>query len=201
MEGAAAWDATFGDDFDYVRSATNPSVASADRIPWSVLQWGQNDQWDKVFTALRLGSCSVDAVVNRWYNNATLFHEAAYQGRVDVMQVLCDEHCANSRAMDWYRNTVLMYAVFAQQREAVRWLLSRPETPLSAKRRDGRTALDMARRKLDGDIARWIEEEMRARDRWSPLRAAWVAATSRPLSPGFCPFAFLCSRRTSGPPL
>jgi hypothetical protein len=65
MEGAAAWDATFGDDFDYVRSATNPSVASADRIPWSVLQWGQNDQWDKVFTALRLGSCSVDAVVNK----------------------------------------------------------------------------------------------------------------------------------------
>lgn len=100
------------------------------------------------------------------------------------MQVLCDEHGANVRAMDCalYRNTVLVYAVFAQQREAVRWLLSRPETPLSAKRRDGRTALDMARRKLDGDIARWIEEEMRARDRWSPLRAAWVAATSRPLS-------------------
>lgn len=177
MERQAAWDAAFGNDFDYIESATTLLVDSADRIPWTVLRWGTNRQWGKVFTALCLGSCSVDAVVNIWFCGATLLFEAADQGRVDVMQVLCDKHGANLKAKDdqMYGNSVLMYAVLAQQREAVRWLLSRPETPLSRKRRDGATALDIARRKPDGDIARWIEEEMRARDRWTPLRAAWVA--------------------------
>jgi len=125
-----------------------------------------------VFTALRCKRWSA----NGYIDGQTLMYRAAVQNRVGVMRTLHKEFGADLARgyKDHPHETPLLGAVRAQQRGAVKWLLSQLDSAPSA------NVLQLAARLDDAVIFWWIANAMRAWGRWSPLRAAWVGVVVLP---------------------
>jgi hypothetical protein len=168
------WNCLFGGDNTFRQTAHVEPFAA--RTSATVLMWTAPpmEQWnDNVFKALRAGCLHVNAL----YGGETLLHRAAAQGRVDVMKALHYEFHAALDVVDKAGWTMLMKAVAYQWPDAVQWLVQQPSTPLHTKTMyEKKTALDIARHCYNAAINHCVEAAMRARDRWSCLRAAWVSA-------------------------
>ena len=164
-----------------VGGATLKFKTLSEEIAWTALRWAVHNHWDKVLTTLRMGSCSATVVVRgQCYDGSCSFvHFAARAGRTDVLQVLRTEfHIRMDTADGLLGWTPLAFAIRGNHLEAVRWLVSQPETLLTARTFFGLTVVDMARKWAGDEIRQCIADEARRRARWSPLRAGWFAAAA-----------------------
>jgi ankyrin repeat protein len=179
----AAWLAAFDNDYYFKESAkltNNDADAFTFRIAYTMMSWAkyglQQPVWYNVIKTLRLRCCSVNVRIRRWFNGSTLLHQAAYAGNVYMMQVLRNKFGASLDAVDDYKCTVLMYAVFSRKLHAVQWLLQQPDMNLLAVNMKGNTAYKAAVINNFYDIAVCIAAETAARARWTAARATWLAA-------------------------
>jgi ankyrin repeat protein len=120
------------------------------------------------------------------YNGTTSVWWAAFNSTADIVQLLIDGGgCVNEA--DKYSETPLIALVdnIGDAAARLQVLLAYPELDLDAKFQS-RTAEEWAAKLGYMELAVAIAEERARRQRWSALRAAWVAATTAPTSSAYC---------------
>jgi ankyrin repeat protein len=105
----------------------------------------------------------------------------AVESTADILQLLIDSG-GNANESCNYGQTLLLALVkynYGDAAARLQVLLACPDLDLDAEF-GGKTAQEWAVRKGRSQLALAIAEERSTRERWSALRAAWVAATATP---------------------
>jgi ankyrin repeat protein len=111
-------------------------------------------------------------------NGRTSVWVGAYNSTADILQMLIDGG-GSVNEPDNYGETPLIALVdnYGDVAARLQVLLACPELDLDAEFK-GKTAQEWAVRKGRSQLALAIAEERARRERWSALRAAWIAATA-----------------------
>ena len=86
-----------------------------------------------------------------YYNGGTIFHYAAYNGRLQVMEAINNNDPHMKDRVDKYNATPLMFASYYGHVACVKWLLDH-DVDVNIKDVDGYTTLDLARKQEIKDM-------------------------------------------------